>query len=335
MTATRAEAPPTCALRLVRQVRESVACDGAALVVMDPVTALFSTGAVDALPEASCHPYFRWELSDAPRTFRRMALDRASASSVDLTAADDDLVRTVLVPHGYAAEARVVCEDGQAVWGGLSLWRAAGRAPFTAPEVAVLDRMSGRLGHALREAVVRSLAGPAGDGAGVGEPAVLLFEDSVLSESSPEALALLGEPSGEGPAEYRHLEHLRALTRGPLPFTTVLRSEAGWLTAHGTALGSARVVVTLTAAGPDRLLGPRVVAARLTRREVEVTRLVCRGLSDREIARELDVTEHTAHDHVRAVRRKLGVRSRTEVSALIFADRWFDGFLASAALSHG
>lgn len=107
-----------------------------------------------------------------------------------------------------------------------------------------------------------------------------------------------------------------------------------WVTAHGTALDGGRAVVVLTAPGAAELFGALVASAGLTAREVEVTRLLCRGLTDTEIARELRISPHTAHDHVRAVRTKLGVRSRAEVATRVFADRYFDRFLASASVAH-
>jgi DNA-binding NarL/FixJ family response regulator len=50
----------------------------------------------------------------------------------------------------------------------------------------------------------------------------------------------------------------------------------------------------------------------LTPREQEVLRLLARGLSNKEIARTLAITEHTAKFHVNAVLQKLGVGGRTE-----------------------
>jgi DNA-binding CsgD family transcriptional regulator len=52
----------------------------------------------------------------------------------------------------------------------------------------------------------------------------------------------------------------------------------------------------------------------LTPREEEVLSLVRQGLSNRQIARALWITESTAKVHVRHIFEKLGVRSRTEAA---------------------
>jgi len=56
--------------------------------------------------------------------------------------------------------------------------------------------------------------------------------------------------------------------------------------------------------------------AALTVRELDVLRLVARGLSNKEIAADLGITTHTVKYHLAAVLEKLGVRSRTEAVSL-------------------
>ncbi len=59
----------------------------------------------------------------------------------------------------------------------------------------------------------------------------------------------------------------------------------------------------------------------LTPRELQVLRLVATGKSNREIARDLVVSEHTVARHVQNIFAKLGVSSRTAASAFAFAHR--------------
>ena len=60
-------------------------------------------------------------------------------------------------------------------------------------------------------------------------------------------------------------------------------------------------------------------APLLTDREVEVLRLVARGLANREIADELVISENTVKNHVRNILEKLHLHSRVE--AAVYAHR--------------
>jgi len=58
---------------------------------------------------------------------------------------------------------------------------------------------------------------------------------------------------------------------------------------------------------------PRTLAdLGITERQADVLRLVTRGLSNSEIARELNIAENTVKQHAHAAYRALGVSSRTE-----------------------
>lgn len=54
----------------------------------------------------------------------------------------------------------------------------------------------------------------------------------------------------------------------------------------------------------------------LTERESEVAGLAARGLSDRQIAKELVLSVRTIHSHLSSAYRKLGIRSRADLSGL-------------------
>jgi DNA-binding NarL/FixJ family response regulator len=62
-----------------------------------------------------------------------------------------------------------------------------------------------------------------------------------------------------------------------------------------------------------------VAAPRLTDRELEVLRLVARGLNNRDIAKDLFISENTVKNHVRNILEKLQLHSRME--AVMYAVR--------------
>ena len=64
---------------------------------------------------------------------------------------------------------------------------------------------------------------------------------------------------------------------------------------------------------------PAVPAPRLTDRELEVLKLVAQGMSNREIAEELFISENTVKNHVRNILEKLHLHSRME--AVVYAVR--------------
>lgn len=86
----------------------------------------------------------------------------------------------------------------------------------------------------------------------------------------------------------------------------------------GAAAESARVVSLLE----DVVRAPRGAQSPLTPRETEVLRLVARGMSDKEAAAELRLSEHTVHRHVANILGKLSAPSRAAAATEAARQGW-------------
>lgn len=68
----------------------------------------------------------------------------------------------------------------------------------------------------------------------------------------------------------------------------------------------------------------REISARielLTPREAEIVRLVARGLSNKEIARVLEISHHTVSTHIRQIFCKLGMNRRVQLAICLAGDK--------------
>jgi len=66
-------------------------------------------------------------------------------------------------------------------------------------------------------------------------------------------------------------------------------------------------------------------APRLTDREIEVLRLVAKGMSNKDIAAELVIAQNTVKNHVRNILEKLQMRSRMEAAMYAVREKLVDG----------
>jgi two-component system nitrate/nitrite response regulator NarL len=65
----------------------------------------------------------------------------------------------------------------------------------------------------------------------------------------------------------------------------------------------------------ESIRAAREVGERLTERQAEVLRQLCRGLSNKEISRALDLSEKTTKSHITAIFKALGVVNRTQAAS--------------------
>lgn len=123
---------------------------------------------------------------------------------------------------------------------------------------------------------------------------------------------------GDGMTPAASAEALRAGVRAALPGDISPEQLVGALEAVASGLAvlhpSQSIEVIPAGAAPARAV--EEVAESLTRRELEVLQMLAAGLSNKEVAARLNISEHTAKFHVASILGKLGAGSRTEAVSL-------------------
>ena len=90
--------------------------------------------------------------------------------------------------------------------------------------------------------------------------------------------------------------------------------------------GAVRYAMGEAEAPPDAGGAAPLPGAALTRRQLQIARLVAGGLTNREIADRLFISERTAEGHIEQIRNKLGFSSRVQIAAwLVEQQRLSDG----------
>jgi DNA-binding CsgD family transcriptional regulator len=331
------------------RLRRLVPFDAAAWLTTDPGTGLPTTPTLaDNLElddeRARCSELWRREFLVADvNLYRDIARAEVPAAALRATVADPGRsarYRQFLDPLGFADELRAMLRVGDSPWGAINLFRRHGREPFSQREVELVASLSAPLGEALR---VRARPdGSSGGPAGPDRPGLLLFDrDGTLVSANQAAGAWLAElphdqdlPSdlGVGVPMWVLGTVFQALAvatgRGDGTARSRVRTRRGtWLVCHASCLrdadgtlGSVAVVIEPAKAAE---VAPIVVEAYdLTDRERQITGLIARGAGTADIADALFLSAHTVRDHVKAIFAKVGVSSRGELVAKLFAEHY-------------
>ena len=117
--------------------------------------------------------------------------------------------------------------------------------------------------------------------------------------------------SGSAP---RHVAE-QAINEGAAGFLPKTMSTKSLLAAARFMADGEIYAPILRQAKPDPTV-PTVADAQLTPREMDVLRRICRGLANKEIARELALQEVTVKLHVKTLYRKIDARNRTHAAMI-------------------
>lgn len=347
---------------LSHEVRKAVPFDGAMWFGVDPSTLLAVAPArFEALDEGYCQTFWDAEFHEQDSAlYRDLARDVNPAAALREATGDRPLrsprYRRFVQPQGYDDELRVAFRSGASTWAMAGLYREKGRRRFNREEVAFMASLSGVVGAAFRTYAAMGGVATALSTA----PGLLMFDSSsALISANVEATRWLGDVHGlgrDGQQTWREvlpdgspsdlesaipilplLARARAVAAGldEGPARLRLRDRMGrWLVFHasclnGGAADGAVAVVVEPAKSTD--IAPIIIEAYgLSARERDVVRAIARGASTPDIAAELFLSAHTVRDYIKSVFEKVGVSSRGELVAKLFAEHYTDAMHATA-----
>lgn len=182
-----------------------------------------------------------------------------------------------------------------------------GRVEQAGPSLAELQEIVGAIGTEALRATAHYTEGLVQGAGGEWETARQRFEDAV------DLFARSGAPFEAACARLKLAEALRALNQGALASVEASASRAALLElgASFEASRAERMLHELAESDVDGAPSP----GPLTRRELDVLRLVARGLSNQAIAGQLVLSEHTVHRHMSSILDKLDLPSRAAAAA--------------------
>lgn len=121
------------------------------------------------------------------------------------------------------------------------------------------------------------------------------------------------------------LSHVRAIADGYEAGRARLRlmTRTGcWMLMHASVMNGGLTAVVIEAAQANEIAPISVETYELSPREQQITRLVARGANTTQMAQELLLSTHTIRDYVKQVFEKVGVTSRGELVAKLFAEHY-------------
>jgi len=333
--------------RFLAEVDESlqraVPYDGACYALIDPATRLltktFKFGDLNGCDDHDVEwAHIEYGAEEAT-SFLELA-DRPTPSAGVHVATGGDVaasrrMRDYMVPYfGYADELRAIARSGGHVWGGIALFRAGDREPFSQAEVDFLGSLSDPVATGIRAGVL-ARCGAIAVADHVAGPAVIVVDASnEISQMSPGAEQQLDALADGAATPLSMLAGLVARARrwatgdAPMPPRLRVRVASGdWLVLHAAPLAgrdgrSGDVVVTIELARPPEIVPLVVAAFDLSAREREVAQLVLQGVETKQIAARLHMSPYTVQDHLKSIFDKADVRSRRELIARVFFDHY-------------
>lgn len=316
--------------RVLPRLRRAVPVDALWWATVDPATLLFTRAYREEIPEAS-GPYFIENefLARDHNKWIELARDREGVRTL-LDATGGDLsksgrYRDIFQPLGLADELRAVLRSQDTCWGYICLHRE-GPSGFSREEAAFIKRIASHLAEGIRLGLLISSLelGDPTDAPGL----LLLKSDGSLSATNSAAdqwLEELRAPSSPDSLLPIEVQAVTGMLRGlddprrALPRLRVKTRAGRWAVLHASWLAADQttIAVIIEQAAPTEVAPLLMAAHGLTKQERALTGLVCQGLSTREIATRLHLTQNTVQDHLKSVFNKTGVHSRRELVATI------------------
>jgi DNA-binding CsgD family transcriptional regulator len=347
---------PELLSRVARSLGSAVPFEAYCASTVDPATNLMTYGVTEGIGEGGVEDddafFDRIYFEESLGRISSMLRERRSVESLsEATGGRPERslrYRELLEPLGFAHEVSGVFAEGGGLWGGMDLIRGAEAPDFGPREVRLLKRVAPHVGAGLKAAALRSRATTAHGGPDVPGVLTLDREGKVLSHT---------------PAARRWLEDLQDLHPAwrendtPVPLRMVagalrralspegdrdlnlvprvrMRGRSGrWIALYGSLTESSselrgETVVVIEPAKLEEVAWLNAAVYGLSPREEEAVKLVAHGLSTKQIAASLFVSEYTVQRHLQNAFEKVGVKSRRELIKVLFFENLLPGILS-------